>query len=73
MRGRGPFEAEEEQEGGVALRWVSDLEAGEIKEVIVELVDELMEQGIRNGEEGSALNEFEGQMNDFEVTEFVEE
>ncbi|MFB6233574.1 MAG: DUF5815 family protein [Haloarculaceae archaeon] len=67
------YDASEEQEVGFALLWVTDFDAWELHELIVELVVELMEHAISHADDASALTEFEGQMHDFEVTEFVEE
>ena len=67
------YDASEEQEVGFALLWITDFDARSLHELIVELVVELMEHAISHADDTSALTEFEGQMHEFDVAEFVEE
>jgi len=57
---------------GYALLWVADFDARRLHEVVVELVVELMEHAVSHAEDDSAISEFESQMLEFDVGEFVE-
>jgi hypothetical protein len=63
----------EDGQVGFALVWVADFDARRLHEIVVELVVELMEHAISHADDDSALSEFEGYMNEFDVAEFVEE
>jgi hypothetical protein len=58
---------------GYSLVWVTDFDARRLHEIVVELVVELMEHAISHAEDDSAMTEFEEQMLDFDVAEFVEQ
>lgn len=63
----------EDGQVGYALVFVTDFDARRLHGIVVELVVELMEHAISHADDDSALSEFEGYMNDFDVEEFVEE
>ena len=56
---------------GYALVWVSDFDSRRLHEIVVELLVELMEHAASHGDEGTAA-QFEQQMLDFDIGEFVE-
>jgi hypothetical protein len=58
---------------GYALVWVADFDARRLHEIAVELLVELMEHAISHAEDGSAMSEFEKQMQEFDVSAFVEQ
>jgi hypothetical protein len=58
---------------GYALVWVSTFDARRLHEVVVELVVELMEHAVSHAEDEAAITDFEAQMLDFDVSEFVEQ
>ncbi|SFC07491.1 hypothetical protein SAMN05444422_104136 [Halobiforma haloterrestris] len=58
---------------GYAMLWVFDFDSRRLHEVVVELVVELMEHAISHAEDDSAITEFESQMLEFDVAEFVEQ
>jgi len=58
---------------GAGIVWVTDFEARRLHEIIVELVIELMEHAVSHADNETAVSEFERQMLDFDVSEFVEE
>ena len=62
----------EDQDVGYALLWVTDFDARELHEVVVELVIELMEHAMGHADDESAMREFEEEMLAFDVSEFVE-
>ena len=66
-------DASDEGDVGFAMVWISGFDARRLHEVIVELVVELMEHAISHADDDSALSEFEEYMNNFDVTEFVEQ
>jgi hypothetical protein len=66
-------DSSEDGQVGYTLVWVSDFEARRLHEIVVELVVELMEHAISHADDDSALSEFEEYMNNFDVTEFVEQ
>ena len=57
---------------GYALLWVTDLEARELHEVVVELVVELMDHAVSHADDSGTESEFEQQMQEFDVSEFVD-
>ena len=57
---------------GYALVWVSEFDARRLHELVVELVVELMDHAVSHADSAEATSEFERQMHDFDVTEFVE-
>jgi len=58
---------------GYAMVWVADFDSRRLHETIVELVIELMEHAVSHAENGDALSEFEREMMEFDVTEFVDQ
>ncbi|ADD06124.1 uncharacterized protein Nmag_2565 [Natrialba magadii ATCC 43099] len=58
---------------GYSMVWVTDFDARRLHEIIVELVVELMEHAISHAEDDTAVSEFESQMLEFDVSEFVEQ
>ena len=57
---------------GYAVVWVADFDARRLHEVIVELIVELMEHAVSHADDDS-MSEFETQMLEFDVAEFVEQ
>jgi hypothetical protein len=57
---------------GFALVWVTEFDARRLHEIVVELVVELMEHAVSHAEDESAVAEFEEQMLEFDVAEFVD-
>ncbi|MFB6134683.1 MAG: DUF5815 family protein [Halanaeroarchaeum sp.] len=58
---------------GYALLWVSSFDARELHERIVDLVLNLMEHALGHADDDEALDRFESELADFDVTAFVEE
>ena len=58
---------------GAGIVWVTDFDSHRLHEIIVELVVELMEHAVSHAEDDSAVSDFETQMLDFDVSEFVEQ
>jgi len=58
---------------GYALLWVTEMDARDLHEVVVELVVELMDHAVSHAETEAPKSEFEDQMLEFDVQEFVEE
>lgn len=56
---------------GYAMVWVTAMDARSLHETIVELVVELMEHAVSHGTDETAVEEFEDQMQSFDVAEFV--
>ena len=67
------YDASEDHDVGFALLWVTDFDSRRLHEVIVELVVELMEHAVSHADDTTALTEFEQQMHEFDIEEFVEE
>jgi len=66
-------DATEDQDVGFAMLWVTDFDSRRLHELIVELVIELMEHAVSHAEDTTALTEFEQQMHEFSIPEFVEQ
>ncbi|MFC6615863.1 DUF5815 family protein [Halopenitus salinus] len=66
------IDASETADVGYALAWVTEFDSRRLHEVIVELVVELMEHAVSHADDDGALREFERQMTDFDVPEFVD-
>ncbi|MFA9518221.1 DUF5815 family protein [Halopenitus sp. H-Gu1] len=66
------IDASDNAEVGYALAWVTDFDSRRLHEILVELVVELMEHAVSHAEDDDALREFERQMTDFDVAEFVD-
>ena len=62
----------ENSDVGYALVWVTDFDARRLHEVVVELVVELMEHAVSHADDDAA-SEFERQMHEFDVDEFVDQ
>ncbi|MGM0590418.1 MAG: DUF5815 family protein [Halobacteriota archaeon] len=58
---------------GYAMVWVTDFDARRLHEIIVELVVELMEHAVSHAEDTEALESFEEQMLQFDVSVFVDQ
>lgn len=63
----------EDGEVGFALVWVTDFDARRLHEIVVELLVELMDHAVSHAEDDADLTEFERQMRQFDVGEFVAE
>ncbi|MFC7202478.1 DUF5815 family protein [Haloferax namakaokahaiae] len=57
---------------GAGIVWVTDFDSRRLHEIIVELVVELMEHAVSHADDEVAVSEFERQMLEFDVSEFVE-
>jgi len=57
---------------GYSMAWVTDFDSRRLHEIVVELVVELMEHAISHAEDQNAVQEFERQMLEFDVAEFVD-
>jgi hypothetical protein len=66
-------DASDDGDVGFALVWVTGFDSRRLHEIVVELVIELMEHAVSHAESERAMTQFEEQMLDFDVTEFVEE
>ena len=66
-------DATEDQDVGFAMLWVTDFDSRRLHELIVELVIELMEHAVSHAEDTTALTEFEQQMHEFSIPEFVDQ
>jgi hypothetical protein len=58
---------------GYAMVWVTDFDSRRLHEVVIELLVELMEHAMSHAEDDGAMAEFEEQMLEFDVSEFVEQ
>jgi len=56
---------------GAALIWVSDFDARRLHHVVVELLVELMDHAISHVDDADLEAEFESQMSEFDVEQFV--
>ncbi|MFC4357472.1 DUF5815 family protein [Halobium salinum] len=63
----------DDQDVGYAMVWVTDFDSRRLHEIIVELVVELMEHAVSHSDDTGATTEFEEQMLQFDVSEFVEQ
>ena len=66
-------EAGEDGAVGYAVAWITDFDSRRLHEIVVELVVELMEHAISHADDDEAISEFETQMLEFDVAEFVEQ
>lgn len=64
---------EEDQDVGYSLLWVTDFDSRRLHEIVVELLVELMEHAVSHAEDDSAMTQFEEDMLNFDVSEFVEQ
>ena len=58
---------------GFGLVWVASFDARRFHEIVVELVVEMMDHAVSHAEDEAAVEEFERQMLEFDVGEFVDE
>ncbi|MFA1612342.1 DUF5815 family protein [Halobellus rubicundus] len=58
---------------GAGIVWVTDFDSRRLHEVVVELVIELMDHAVSHADDDAAVSQFEAQMLEFDVSEFVEE
>jgi hypothetical protein len=65
-------DASENGSVGYAMCWVTDLDARELHGVVVELVVELMDHAVSHAEAESSKTEFQEQLEEFDVEEFVD-
>ena len=63
----------EDQDLGYSMLWVADFDSRRLHEAIVELVIELMEHAVSHSDDPNAMGEFERQMVEFDVGEFVDQ
>ena len=64
---------EDDQDVGYALVWVTDFDSRRLHEIVVELIVELMEHAVSHAESDDAMSQFEEDMLNFDVSEFVEQ
>ncbi|MFC4550890.1 MULTISPECIES: DUF5815 family protein [Halorussus] len=64
---------EDDQDVGYALVWVTDFDSRRLHEIVVELLVELMEHAVSHAENDDAMAQFEDDMLNFDVSEFVEQ
>ncbi|WP_227133470.1 DUF5815 family protein [Halorubellus salinus] len=57
---------------GYSMVWVTEFDSRRLHEIVVELIVELMEHAVSHAEDQNAVEEFERQMLEFDVAEFVE-
>ena len=57
---------------GYAMVWMTDFDARRLHAIVVELIVELMEHAISHASDDDAVSQFEEQMFEFDVEEFVE-
>jgi hypothetical protein len=65
--------AEDDQDVGYALVWVTGFDSRRLHEIVVELLVELMEHAVSHAEDDSAMTQFEEEMLNFDVEAFVEQ
>ncbi|PSP94504.1 hypothetical protein BRC91_05565 [Halobacteriales archaeon QS_4_62_28] len=58
---------------GYALVWATDFDSRRLHEVVVELIVELMDHAISHAEDDAVAKQFEEEMLEFDVTEFVDQ
>ena len=64
---------EDDQDVGYTLVWVTDFDSRRLHEIVVELLVELMEHAVSHAENDDAMAQFEDDMLNFDVSEFVEQ
>ena len=67
------YDASDDGAVGYAMLWVTDFDSRRLHEIVVELTVELMEHAISHAEDDTAVSEFESQMLEFDVGEFVDQ
>ncbi|WP_435127790.1 DUF5815 family protein [Halobaculum sp. D14] len=63
----------EDHDVGYTMLWITAFDSRRLHEIIVELVVELMEHAVSHGDDEAAMTEFERQMLEFDVAEFVDQ
>ena len=63
----------EDHDLGYSMLWVTEFDSRRLHETIVELVIELMEHAVSHADDSAAMTEFEQQMLEFDVGEFVDQ
>jgi len=63
----------EDGDVGYALLWVTTFDSRRLHEIVVELVIELMEHAVSHADDDAAIQEFEQQMVEFDVSGFVDQ
>jgi len=58
---------------GYSLVWLTDFDSRRLHEVVVELLVELMDHAVGHAEDDDAKSEFEQWLDQFDVSEFVEQ
>jgi len=58
---------------GFGLVWIATFDARRFHEIVVELVVEMMDHAVSHAEDDAAVSEFERQMLEFDVSEFVDQ
>jgi hypothetical protein len=58
---------------GYSLVWLTDFDSRRLHEVVVELLVELMDHAVGHADDDEAKSEFERWLDQFDVTEFVEQ
>ncbi|AEN05532.1 DUF5815 family protein [Halolamina sp.] len=66
-------DASDDGDVGFALVWITQFDSRRLHEVLVELVIELMEHAVSHAESERAMTDFEEQMLEFDVQEFVDQ
>jgi hypothetical protein len=61
----------ENSDVGYALVWIADFDARRLHEIVVELIVELMDHAVSHTDDDETASEFERQMHEFDVEEFV--
>ncbi|NUB89598.1 hypothetical protein HT576_00930 [Haloterrigena sp. SYSU A121-1] len=67
------YDASDDGAVGYAMLWVTDFDSRRLHEIVVELVVELMEHAVSHADDAAAISEFETQMLEFDVEEFVDQ
>ena len=66
-------DASENPDMGYSMLWITEFDSRRLHEIIVELVIELMEHAVSHADDSTAMTQFEEQMLEFDVAEFVEQ
>ncbi|MWV39946.1 DUF5815 family protein [Natrialba sp. INN-245] len=67
------YDASDDGTVGYAMLWITEFDARRLHEIVVELVVELMEHAISHADDDEAIGEFESQMLEFDIGEFVDQ
>jgi hypothetical protein len=65
-------DVEDDGDIGCGLIWITDFDSRRLHEIVVELVVELMEHAVSHADDEAAVEAFEAEMAEFDVTEFVD-